>query len=249
VESVAPHDQPKSEAGKAPPATPIQPQVHPLPPNEQNTTTCRPDQTPLRKTILEVAAVVIGAGAVVIYGMQLNVMRNQMNYSQRPWVGLDYQVPIITVGKVGDYIRWKAWVKNYGNSPALAVTWHFHLWVATRQPGITWDFPEIQKQIEALSLEEDSSHTIFSSQEVANQGPGNTNEVPIEVPMLTEDLRRDIFSQKMIVILGGRISYRDEFGISHTTTDCLIYMPPGTDADGKPMFEGYVQCPVVGIAN
>lgn len=50
--------------------------------DKKNTLLCRPDQTPWWKNLLEVAAIVVGLSAVLVYGRQLRVMNRQLGEMQ-----------------------------------------------------------------------------------------------------------------------------------------------------------------------
>lgn len=132
-DAVSPESQPDDKSGDSPMAP--APTTNPEPPNKRKKEThhCRPQQTPVWKIILEVAAAIIGVGVLIIYSLQLkrmseaNVLTKQALISaQRPWVGLDEENPIETSplkidGNGTISIGYAIHAKNFGSSGAQSV--------------------------------------------------------------------------------------------------------------------------------
>ncbi len=158
--------------------------------------------------------------------------RQQIVQSQRPWVGTDLRETVITEITDGKPIEWHVDFKNYGNSPALHVKWHSRVFVNGGAP-INWSV--VQSEIEQLDLDRDMEFTIFNGQKLPNPGRGYK-----PAPIGLRDHLQEGTSQ---VILGGIVSYGDEFQGRHTTTFCIIYNPP---KDGIP--PGWIACPISPVA-
>lgn len=81
VNSESPHKQSAQEKCAVLDTLPSVPEIMPTPPPNKERYTCRPDQTPWWKTMLEVTAVVVGLAVAVIYVLQLKEMRKSTDAS------------------------------------------------------------------------------------------------------------------------------------------------------------------------
>jgi|GEM_PF-4014237 len=162
-----------------------------------------------------------------------HLTEQQMITSQRPWVGTDLKEPVILIADDGKKIEWHVNFKNYGNSPALHVRWHTHLAINHLAP-LNWS--KIESDTERLDLSQDMEYTMFTGQELPNQG---VNEKPIP-----DGLNAQLANGTNQVLVTGLVQYMDEFDKEHTTTFCLIYNPPRGG-----IAAGYIVCPVKPLAN
>jgi hypothetical protein len=196
------------------------------------------------KGLIEFSAFCIGVYAVCVYKGQWDAAKkaNDLNAAnfragQRPWVGISPPVsygnsPIMEPMEQGKPYIWHYLVKNFGNSPSLRTKQHTRSYGGTQK--IDWQM--VKNDIENLPLPPDNEWTIFPGQEAPNVGESN---LPVG-----QDLLKLINSGDIYIAIGGRIQYFDEFGDSHETTWCMIYIPPSS---GKPSSWG--GCPIISITN
>jgi hypothetical protein len=185
---------------------------------------------------------VVGVAGAIVYAIityyQWQDQRIDFKRSQRPWVGPVMPVDASTETmfdriEVNVPIRWHYKIRNYGNSPALNSTLHSRVFFID-PVNVNWN--EVQADIDNLEIFKDLPITLFNGQESVNYG---ISEHPITDSVLTR-----IKSQQIMVILGGKIQYFDEFREKHTTTFCVIYRHSDP---GK--FPGSISCPVIPIAD
>src|ERR1039458_7334883 len=83
IDAIPPEGASEGESA-VPPAEPLlSSNVPPTPSNKNQTTACKPDQTPRWKMILEIAAVVVGGFVALVYWNQLKVMSGQLSEMRR----------------------------------------------------------------------------------------------------------------------------------------------------------------------
>jgi hypothetical protein len=185
------------------------------------------------KVRLEVMAFIFAIAYAFITYFQWRDAGHTFQQAQRPWVGPSFPVDNSTDAvfdkiESGVPYRWHYRIKNYGNSPALHSIGHARTFAGSIQT-INWN--DVKQQIESLDLPENLQSTLFNGQEYPDAGVSNRP--------LPDALLEQVNSGLALVVLGGRILYLDKFREQHTTTWCVIYVPP---EPGK--LPGFHSCPV-----
>jgi hypothetical protein len=195
---------------------------------KRETQHCRPDQMPMWKIILEVAAAIIGVGVLIIYALQLNRMseanritKNAMLASQRPWIGLEekngVQTDAITINSKGGIdSRCRIRPKNYGNYPAQNVLPFCGLMV------IQSSIVPVHKHLLELCREgvpEHGGSVLFPGQtDVWEWGAGVTPEQIVHSPD---------GKGSYLILLTAVVNYNDQLGTRH----CSAFAFKGVYAD------------------
>jgi hypothetical protein len=130
---------PKRAVGNKHPSPPINPpsgsEVPPHLLHQKETCTCRPDQTPWWKYLLEVSAVAVGLCVAIIYILQLQQMtiatqatrdsvdaaRDASHLDQRAWIGIRFQDAQVIKQQVGMLFSVPIEISNTGRTPAREV--------------------------------------------------------------------------------------------------------------------------------
>ncbi len=169
-----PSEQASEESGGSEDKTPLASKIMPTEP-QQNKTYCKPNDTPWWKVFLEAGALAAGVCAVVVYKGQWDAAKtaNVINTKnakaqQRAWVGLDITDADnpITIPKEGFAPTWLLHFRNFGNSPALHVKVHTHLYEWQRPTN--WDY--LQYQIEHLDTDQKFEGTLMNGARIPNFG-------------------------------------------------------------------------------
>jgi len=137
--------------------------------------------------------------------------QDTLKISQRPWVGLEGKPQFIFTGD-GQPIRWKYAWQNDGNSPALHLSWHARMFTG---PSDRIDWNGIKRAIDNLDTGPAGYITLLNGQ--------SAEDVGISVVYLHSGDSKSIENGSLSVILGGKVTYTDEFGNDHTTTFCRRY--------------------------
>jgi hypothetical protein len=218
--------------GEQPPTDPpTVAEVEPSPEGKPERTYCKPDKTPLWKSVLKLIAFAIGIYGVIIYKGQWQAAldANQLSSdnfkrAQRAWVNANFQTPVFNLGDSTTPFGYSFMVHNYGTSPALnvRVTEMFGE-VFTPHPNFT----QIQATINSLTPDEANSVSIFNGQELPI-----TKSKKIGGGILTPQEREGLANRSIVIVVGGKIFYSDIFTKPnekpHETTYCIYYSPPAT---------------------
>lgn len=190
--------------------------------NQSSAEHCKPSQIPGWKVLLDIATVVIGSYAVIIYSGQWNAAReaNRLNggnfrASQRAWVGsIGFDFVPIEAEK-------RTIFKNSGNSPAMSVEIRdtAQLVGSPRvDPTIAWMLTAALPNAGGKTL------TMFNGQTYTDQGGRAFLLYPSQV--------QDISQGRSILVYTAEITYRDVFGTPHKTMLCQVLDSLGTHGCG-----------------
>lgn len=230
-----PPEHPKNEGPEAHGNPPIIPEVVPTPEGYTKSKSCKPDQTPSWKSVIELGVFCLGVYAVIVYRGQWDaaLAANQINarnfqMGQRAWVGLDTIKSSVKPLQPNLPIEWSLLFHNYGMSAALHLRWHVRTYVMPANGA----FGPVQSDIRNLPIlmADAPEFTMFNGQELPNNGKSTKNPTAEEVGQVN--------GRTGLLIFGGKALYFDIFKQPHFYTFCRIYNPP--DLSNPP---GLLTCP------
>jgi hypothetical protein len=231
--ALKPPDKPKGDTPVPPTDIPLGTEVIPPPPQRTQKQHCKPDSTPTAKWILDGATLIVTSIGIYVFWGQWTASRtandiNAANFraGQRAWIGPNFRPPVIEMPNDLP-VKWSVLLRNYGSSPAIEVHIHSRIYITGPSPN----FKRVQADIESLPLATSQEIQIFNGGDAPNVGASER--------VLTSLERDLIISGKEVVVLGGRVSYKDEFYESHETTFCVIYTPASPTNP-----EGLAGCPI-----
>lgn len=196
----------------------------------------------------QMGLVIVGIVAACIYGCQLSVMRGQLaeivkqypeiqksaqaaqdsvtnadaNFrrDQRAWIGFSF-VPGNITFTVGKSFLVPTMLINSGKTPAKNVEGNIVVGVFKRGRPLDFSYTPGHAIYRVAAGTIFPGGSINESFEGIEHGTGRANAI-----IITKPLADDILNSRSLVIVHGRITYRDIFGGEHWTTYCRVASNP-----------------------
>lgn len=165
--------------------------------------------------------------ATVAATKSANAATTSLHLDQRAWIGPaqrgDFQ------WKIGDQMRFPSRIVNTGKTPAIAVE------------SVTTSTTMSLEEMPEFTYEPGTGHPTIHNRSAILYGSGSnpiTFDLPVykkgtrsgEILKLTPTLLAEMQSKKSFILIYGRITYQDVFGVGHWTNFCSIYPEPNQAA-------------------
>ncbi len=168
------------------------------------------------KFVLELIAVVVGLGVLVVYYCQLRVMRQQVNLAERAWVGfvLPTNLPLN-----GTSIPATIQVNSFGKTPARGVEGDIIATIFNKGQEPDFDYGD------------GHPHHHFRAGAIFPNDPIPPLSIPVVrytpfppwETVLPADAQKELDSGRFYITFYGRITYTDIFDKEHWTHFCTGY--------------------------
>ncbi len=223
IDEIRPKDAATNKSQEPPRDSPLVPNATPPPQGKEETCYCRPDQTPLWKTVLETAAVFLGIVVAFIYGGQLIQMiesnkltREALIANSRAWIS-PMSAGFEETPKLHQPLKFGIQYGNPGRSPALAVRPVYRM--RSLAKGV-FDDNSVKSIIESDAICNNVVEAPGADVIYPEQPNGYKLEFTSGEPNFIED--QELFNGSKAFLLEVCFAYQT-IGVLHHTSFCYYY--------------------------